>query len=284
MQTPFLLVTEANHANRIFGAGETQHSFTVTTSNNSANSSMTTGTSSNATIPTSNIGASESNGASIAMDGSASLSSVFAGWDTAVWEIPSGNLTVGGALPTLKNMTMTIEVETGDKPSDWAVDSVNSAISAGIVPSSLQGAYTNATTRAEFCALAVELYETVMGKEITERAYFEDSSDVNVQKMAALGVVSGVGNNMFSPNASLTREQAATMIARLADAIGKPISEQTPSFSDNTSISSWAYDAVGQMQGSGIMSGVGSNTFSPQGAYTREQSIATMLRLYEIVK
>ena len=34
----------------------------------------------------------------------------------------------------------------------------------------------------------------------------------------------------------------------------------------------------------GIMGGVGSNTFAPQSSYSREQSIITMLRLYEAVK
>jgi len=33
------------------------------------------------------------------------LPSVFSGWDTSVWTIPSGNLTVNGSLPTLKGFT-----------------------------------------------------------------------------------------------------------------------------------------------------------------------------------
>ena len=169
-------------------------------------------------------------------------------------------------------------------PSAWAEEQVNTAISNGIVPETLQSEYTQATTRAEFCALAVDLYETVKGTEITERATFTDTTDLNVQKMAGLGVVNGVGGGRFDANGTLTREQAATMLSRLAEAMGKPLTAQAPTFADNASISSWAADAVGQMQGSGVMGGVGNNTFSPQGSYTREQSIVTMLRLYEIVK
>ena len=33
------------------------------------------------------------------------LVTVFSGWDANIWNIPSGNLTVGGALPTLKAVT-----------------------------------------------------------------------------------------------------------------------------------------------------------------------------------
>ena len=169
-------------------------------------------------------------------------------------------------------------------PSSWAIEQVNSAINAGLVPQDLRVAYTQATTRAEFCALAVALYETVKGSEITERKTFSDTTDVNVQKMAGLSVVNGMGDNKFSPNASLTREQAATMLSRLASAIGKPLTAQSPTFVDKASISSWAYDAVGQMQLSGVMGGVGDNTFSPLTDYTREQSIVTILRVYNIVK
>lgn len=171
-----------------------------------------------------------------------------------------------------------------DTPSSWAVEQVNAAIAAGIVPDSLQSKYTQPATRAEFCALAVELYETVKGSEITERTTFTDTSDVNVQKMGALSVVTGVGGGRFDPNGTLTREQAATMLARLAEAVGKPLAAQAPTFTDNAAIASWAFDAVGQMQASGVMGGVGNNTFAPQVSYSREQSILTMLRLYESVK
>jgi len=55
-------------------------------------------------------------------------------------------------------------------------------------------------------------------------------------------------------------------------------------FADSGSVSSWASEAVGQMQATGIMNGVGNNMFSPKYPYTREQSIITVLRLYNAVK
>ena len=130
----------------------------------------------------------------------------------------------------------------------------------------------------------MELYETVKGTEITERANFSDTYDVNVQKMAALGVVNGIGNGKFNPDGQLTREQAATMLARLAEVIGKPLTASAPTFADNDAISSWAFDAVGQVKGAGIMDGIGGNTFSPQQPYTREQCMMTTLRMYEQMK
>ena len=198
-----------------------------------------------------------------------------------VYNAVTGQITGGGSTPTDPE---TPTEPTGDTPSSWAVENVNTAVEAGIVPETLQSAYTQATTRAEFCALAVELYETIMGTEITERATFSDTTDVNVEKMAGLGVVNGVGDGKFDPNASLTRQEAAAMLARLANVMEKPLTSGTASFADNTSISSWAVEAVGQVQASGIMNGVEGNRFAPADPYTREQSIVTMLRLYDFVR
>jgi hypothetical protein len=88
---------------------------------------------------------------------------------------------------------------------------------------------------------------------------------------------------MFSPDTQLTREQAATMLCHLANAAGKPLTEKTAAFNDNSAISTWAIEYVGQVQSAGIMGGVGENTFAPKSPYTREQSIITALKLFELM-
>jgi len=173
-----------------------------------------------------------------------------------------------------------------DTPSSWAQDQVNAAISANLVPQNLQSNYTQAITRAEFSALAVRLYETVRG-EITGRVSFADTNDINVQKMAYLEVINGVGSNNFDPNGVLTREQAAVMLTRLATAMWHPFPlvspRQTAPFADMENIASWAVEGVTRAHAAGIISGVGSNNFAPNLPYTREQSIVTMLRMFDMV-
>ena len=199
--------------------------------------------------------------------------------------------------------------------SGWAREGLTTAYNAGLIPEGLRDGYTQTATRAEFCALAVALYEKATGLELFQgRPIFTDTTDPNVLKMAYIGVVSGVGDDRFDPDGKLTREQAATMLARLASAAGIPLDIQNatpsvnasvtvqvetaasetvgarptaapaPTFADNGDISSWAFDAVGLVQGRGIMGGVGDNRFDPQGEYTREQSILTMWRLYELAQ
>lgn len=168
-------------------------------------------------------------------------------------------------------------------PSSWAQESVSIAISKGLVPTALQDQYTAPITRREFCLLADALYTVVKGSAAPQTATFTDTTDPAVLRMASVQVVNGVGNGAFNPNGQLNREQAATMLARLAAALGKPLADSAPTFADSGSVSGWAKAAVGQMQKSGVMGGVGNNLFSPAGSYTREQSIATILRVYNLV-
>ena len=174
-------------------------------------------------------------------------------------------------------------VNNDNVPSSWAVSYVNAAITANLVPKNLQSDYTQAITRAEFCTLAVALYEKVADKVITDRHSFNDTADVDVEKAAAIGIVSGIGSNTFVPNDKLTREQAAVILTRLSDVIGTPIPMQSSTFNDNHSISAWAFEQVGQIQMSGIMTGVGNNMFAPKDPYTREQSIITLMRLHDYI-
>jgi len=168
--------------------------------------------------------------------------------------------------------------------SSWAHESINNAFVHGLIPQTLQSQYTQATTRAEFASIAVALYETVTGREITERMQFNDTTNLDVQKMGGLGVVMGVGDGNFAPNRTITRQEAAVLLARLAYAIGQPLPASAPTFADNASIAEWAVDGVGQMQAAGIMGGVGDNTFAPSGTYTREQSIVATLRLFDLLE
>ena len=167
--------------------------------------------------------------------------------------------------------------------STWAHDGINAAFAHGLIPQNLQSQYNQPTTRAEFAAFAVALYEAVTGRVITERATFNDTTDINVQKMGGLGVVTGVGGGNFAPNNTISRQEAAVMLARLANAIGQPLPTVPATFADNAQVSAWAVEAVGQVQAAGIMGGVGNNNFAPSGQYTREQSIITMLRLFELL-
>lgn len=147
-------------------------------------------------------------------------------------------------------------------------------------------------TRAEFSSLAVALYEYAMG-EITGRITFNDTNDTNVEKAAYIGITSGIGNNLFAPDAKLNREQAAVMLHRtfrLLDnhslLLDLPIIDMPylPStFADYSQISSWAQNAVAWVYGMGIMRDTGNQMFSPKADYTRGQSIVAIMKIAQML-
>ena len=171
--------------------------------------------------------------------------------------------------------------------SAWARDSINTAVAAGIVPDELQGNYTDKINRREFCRLAVQTYVKRTGYRLDDSAEspFDDVSDAYVTAAYDLGIVSGTGANKFSPQNNITRQEAAVMLNNIAGLLGLKGSEDKAEFSDEGYFAQWAREAIYSITSvkSGdtcIMTGTEPNKFSPWMNYTREQAIATMLRLY----
>lgn len=177
-----------------------------------------------------------------------------------------------------------------DTPSAWAQKSVDAARAAGIVPSQVNSAFDTAITREDFCSLAAAVYRAwekdgTLSASTGSSVSFTDTDNADVLLCASAGVVNGVGNGKFAPQKNITRQEAASMLHRLG-ALNKNAKNDAGSrlphiFADGSSIQSWARSDVNWVYRQGIMNGMGNNTFVPDGAYTREQSIATALRLYD---
>ena len=98
-----------------------------------------------------------------------------------------------------------------------------------------------------------------------------------------LGIVQGVGNNSFAPEAHVTREQMAVIIMRYVQITGITLpSGAGASFSDQFAISDWATDAVNLMQAAGIIQGRPGGQFDPQATATRAEVAAIFSRLLAI--
>ena len=90
---------------------------------------------------------------------------------------------------------------------------------------------------------------------------------------------------VFAPTDFITREEAATILGRIASYLNIKSKEEIPyaNYSDGSIISDWARVAVHEMYQLGVMKGINETEFSPKGDYTVEQTIATLVRLYDIV-
>ena len=181
--------------------------------------------------------------------------------------------------------------------SSWAQMDVSIAVSQGIVPEHLMSNFNQPITRAEFVDIVIQLYSIFMGgvigtdeipaleRELLERIDpFSDTDSFSVLFEEYLGLITGLGDGQFDPESSLTREQAAVILARLVGILLE--NPQHPyeliNFNDAVQLSERATYAINKMQSMGIMGSIGDNRFAPQSAYTREQSIVTLYRIFTL--
>jgi hypothetical protein len=92
-------------------------------------------------------------------------------------------------------------------------------------------------------------------------------------------VIQGRGEGIFDPFSPITREEAAVMLRQTLMAVGALEPQANANFSDLEQAHSWARTAVSDVAGQGIMVGTGDGRFEPLGTYTREQALASFLRL-----
>lgn len=167
--------------------------------------------------------------------------------------------------------------------SDWARDYMEQAGAKGLIPDRLSGQdLTQGITRAEFASVAVKLYEALNPNVSvsTSTNPFTDTTDADVLRAYALGIVNGVSEDRFAPDQTLTREQAVTMLGRVYELTqtsavsgGATLEQSDQLFADDGSISDYAKNYVYFFVGQGIVDGVGNGQFSPLGTMTREQAI-----------
>ncbi|MEK3910535.1 S-layer homology domain-containing protein [Paenibacillus sp. FSL H7-0331] len=145
-------------------------------------------------------------------------------------------------------------------------------------------------TRAEFAALLVRaagLNEEQAALAEQAAAKFSDVQATDwyagaVGAASKAGLVDGLENGSFQPNATITREQMAVMIARAIQLSGKKYdtdAKKLAAFDDSLTISAWAKDAAAGALNAGIVNGTTVRTFAPDSKATRAEA-AVMLKRF----
>lgn len=112
-------------------------------------------------------------------------------------------------------------------------------------------------------------------RDVKADSYYADA----VAWAAANGIVKGVSDTAFAPDAPVTREQTATILYRYAQWHGQPVgAADLNGFADADAVSAYAAEAMRWAVAEGILQGSG-NQLDPTGSTTRAQ-LATILNRY----
>lgn len=187
-----------------------------------------------------------------------------------------------------------ITEEGGFLVSQWALETVDAAYEAGLVSAALENAHNfnfqEQITRGEFAALCVYLYCAMADLdkyEYPEVSPFVDvkTSDPNYKLILSahlMGFVKGTStvNKTFEPDALVSRQDAAVMLARVYEKLGGTIpAASATAFADNGDIAGYARSAVAFMNSRAILNGVGGNRFNPKGNASVEQALKIALEM-----
>jgi len=172
----------------------------------------------------------------------------------------------------------------GNTPSEWAADIINDAMEKGILTES--PAYRNNITREQFCELAYNMLDSAMNVNWKKASpvKFNDTYNEKVLALAYEGIINGKSDSVFAPDDTLTREEAAAILYRIAEyaKVKSDLSDTDTVYADDSEISDWAKSAVYMLNKLGIMQGTDKG-FEPKSGYTAEQSVVTLMRLYNMI-
>lgn len=176
--------------------------------------------------------------------------------------------------------------------NEWATDYILECMEFGFLEDVSELNYKEPITREKFCEMVYNMYAKTADNptswNINMPMIFKDCGNPKVAILYLEGIINGKGDYTFAPDDYLTREEAATILYRLAEflEIDMPqtaYDENIPYYTDKETISDWAFNAVFVMKEMGIMVGTSETEFSPKEPYTAEQAIATTIRLYNIL-
>jgi len=179
-----------------------------------------------------------------------------------------------------------------DVERHWAKDAINDLGARMIVKGVDEKTFNpdDSVTRSEFTAIVIRALGLVPeGK--TDR--FSDVSmdhwaNGTINKAVEYGIISGYGDKMFRPSATITREEAMVIIARALKIIGldTQVSEQSLSetlgrFVDHDAIHEWAVKAVTTVVDAGIVSGIENEKLMPGKSITRAETVVIVQRMLQ---
>lgn len=172
---------------------------------------------------------------------------------------------------------------------EWATDAISVLAGYGVINGTTVDKFEpeRNVTREEFvkmCVCAMKL-NMISSEKPAFKDYKADEWFVPyIQIAVSNDVINGIDENKFGVGMSITREDSAVIIARSMSASGyKTLNKSELTFTDNVSISSYAYDAIAKLHYDRIINGYTGGTFSPKNTITRAEAAVMIYRAFTVV-
>ena len=167
----------------------------------------------------------------------------------------------------------------------WAEDAIYDLVERGIVKGTSETTFSpsQAVTRADFAILLVRAFHLTGS---ASENFFDVSTDAyyasEVATAKASGIIEGIGDNRFAPEAAITREDMMLILKRVLEKTGKPLAAADlnvlADFLDGAQVSPYARPAAAQMVSEGLIVGSG-GYLHPQGLTTRAEAAVLLQRI-----
>ncbi|GGH34408.1 S-layer homology domain-containing protein [Paenibacillus segetis] len=184
-------------------------------------------------------------------------------------------------------------VQFNDIASSWAASDITALANKFIIDGTSATTFSpkNNLTRAEFTSLLVRS----LGLQSNSTTQFTDikSTDWYASDVAAAydaGLIQGTGNNKFSPNAAVTRQELSVILARALQLTGVELKVANPLFTpytDEAKIAGYAKESVKALSAAGLITGEtvdGGSYFNPAAATTRDTVAVSLHQLLRAAK
>ena len=170
--------------------------------------------------------------------------------------------------------------------SRWSYPYIRQLYDAGVVSGMTATTFAPAEnmTRAQFVTMLaglqgadVSAYRTGKFTDVPADAWYAPY----VSWAAENGVVHGVSDTAFAPDADISRQDMAVMVYRYAERFGIRLGTDVPpvTFADAGDIAAYALPAVQALQRAGVISGMPDGSFRPRERMTREQACVVLSAL-----
>ena len=171
-----------------------------------------------------------------------------------------------------------------DTVGHWAEADIKDMAARGIVSGVSATAFEpdRKITRAEYAAMIVRALSLTKDNgmsfdDVMPGSWYETAVSVAASADLMVGY-----DNKFRPDDTITREEMAVVINKLAQMLGHEMkSGGAGKFEDRSDISPWAAEAVDNAASTGLIYGMTETTFAPRDNATRAQAVSIIKRLLD---